>query len=131
MQWRNREKWDDKEHHEKASFFSSKWVLESLFFFLRKHVLHLLWSLANCVLGVLACSHASGVYVLACSRAWRVCALTCLRAYVFDVLACFRVWCACMRACLLWWNVFFSYLFADLVWLLVLLSLHFNTFFQY
>ena len=33
MHWRNREKRNDQEHHEKASFFSSSWVLEWFFCF--------------------------------------------------------------------------------------------------
>ena len=33
MQWRNKVKQNDKDHHEKASFFSDSWVLELFFFY--------------------------------------------------------------------------------------------------
>ena len=33
VQWRNREKWNDKDHHEKVSSFSPSWVLEWFFCF--------------------------------------------------------------------------------------------------
>ena len=42
MKWREREKWNDKEHHEKASFFHIAEYLNGFCFilFLRKHLLH-------------------------------------------------------------------------------------------
>ena len=131
MQWRNREKWDDKEHHEKASLFSSKWVLESLFFFVEKTC-----SSLSMESGKLFAWRACVFTRFRCLRACVLTCLACLRAYV---LTCLRVWRACVLPCLVCLHVcvfammkcFFSYLFADLVWLLVLFSLHFNTFFQY
>ena len=44
VKWRNREKQNDKEHHEKASFFSYNWVWNGFCFvlFLRKRLLHFL-----------------------------------------------------------------------------------------
>ena len=41
MHWRNREKRNDQEHREKASFFSSNWVLDFFFLLLRKWPLHM------------------------------------------------------------------------------------------
>ena len=41
MQWKNREKWNDQDHHEKASSFSSSWFLEwfSFVLYLTKYLL--------------------------------------------------------------------------------------------
>ena len=92
MQWRNREKWDDKEHHEKASFFSSKWVLESLFFFVEKTC-----SSLSMESGKLFAWRACVFTRFRCLRAWVLTCLACLRAYV---LTCLRVWRACVLPCL-------------------------------